>query len=121
MTKAAAARPAVNFRINCSFPVSFTHRQRCAPGDVPKTLKCAVKYAAGFIRFATPCILRHQYRKQQRHGHRVDAQRRFRMSESGGFRAHHKYMIAAVGVIAVLAFLYNLGVFDIWSTEQLAK
>lgn len=43
------------------------------------------------------------------------------MSESGGFRAYHKYMIAAVGVIAVFAFLYNLGVFDIWSTEQLAK
>jgi hypothetical protein len=44
-----------------------------------------------------------------------------RMSENGGFRAHHKYMIAAVGVIAVLAFLYNLGIFDVWSVSQVAK
>ena len=39
----------------------------------------------------------------------------------GGFRTHHKYMIAAVGVIAVLAFLYNLGVFDVWIVDQAAK
>lgn len=43
------------------------------------------------------------------------------MSGNGGFRAHHKYMIAAVGVIAILAFLYNLGVFDVWSVRQIAK
>jgi hypothetical protein len=46
---------------------------------------------------------------------------RFRMDGAGGFRAHHKYLIAAIGVIAVLAFLYNLGVFDIWSVSQTAK
>lgn len=44
-----------------------------------------------------------------------------RMSDNGGFRAHHKYMIAAVGVIAVLAFLYNFGIFDVWSVGQIAK
>lgn len=43
------------------------------------------------------------------------------MNDNGGFRTHHKYMIAAVGVIAILAFLYNLGVFDIWSVEQARK
>ncbi len=44
------------------------------------------------------------------------------MSENpGGFRTHHKYMIAAIGVIAVLAFLYNLGIFDIWSVDRIAK
>lgn len=43
------------------------------------------------------------------------------MNGSGGFRAHHKYMIAAIGVLAVLAFLYNLGVFDIWAVNQAAK
>ncbi len=44
------------------------------------------------------------------------------MSENpGGFRTHHKYMIAAIGVLAVLAFLYNLGIFDIWSVDQIAK
>lgn len=43
------------------------------------------------------------------------------MNGSGGFRAHHKYMIAGIGVIAVLAFLYNLGVFDVWSVSQVAK
>lgn len=43
------------------------------------------------------------------------------MSDNGGFRAHHKYMIAAVGVIAVLAFLYNFGIFDVWSVGQIAK
>lgn len=43
------------------------------------------------------------------------------MDGAGGFRAHHKYLIAAIGVIAVLAFLYNLGVFDIWSVSQTAK
>jgi hypothetical protein len=43
------------------------------------------------------------------------------MSDSRGFRTHHKYLIAAIGVIAVLAFLYNLGVFDIWSVDQVAK
>lgn len=43
------------------------------------------------------------------------------MSEPGGFRAHHKGLIAAIGVIAVLAFLDNLGVFDIWSVEQIRK
>lgn len=44
------------------------------------------------------------------------------MSEqSGGFRAHHKFMIAAIGILAVLAFLYNLGIFDIWSVDQVAK
>lgn len=41
--------------------------------------------------------------------------------DGGGFRAHHKYMIAAIGVIAVLAFLYNLGIFDVWSVDQVAK
>ncbi len=46
---------------------------------------------------------------------------RFRMADHGGFRAHHKYLIAAVGIIAILAFLYNLGIFDIWSVEQAAK
>ena len=40
---------------------------------------------------------------------------------AGGFRAHHKYLIAVIGVLAVLAFLYNLGIFDIWSVDQLAK
>lgn len=40
---------------------------------------------------------------------------------SGGFRAHHKYLIAVIGVLAVLAFLYNLGVFDVWSVDRLAK
>ncbi|MBN8981162.1 MAG: hypothetical protein J0I29_07795, partial [Rhizobiales bacterium] len=43
------------------------------------------------------------------------------MTENGGFRAHHKVMIAVVGIVAVLAFLYNLGVFDIWSVEQMRK
>lgn len=43
------------------------------------------------------------------------------MDDNGGFRAHHKYMIAAVGVLAILAFLYNLGVFDIWSVVQSGK
>ncbi len=41
--------------------------------------------------------------------------------DGGGFRAHHKYMIAAIGVVAVLAFLYNLGIFDIWSVDRAAK
>ncbi len=41
--------------------------------------------------------------------------------ESGGFRTHHKYMIAAIGVVAVLAFLYNLGIFDVWSVDRIAK
>lgn len=43
------------------------------------------------------------------------------MDETGGFRTHHKVMIAVVGVVAVLAFLYNLGIFDVWSVEQLRK
>lgn len=43
------------------------------------------------------------------------------MSDNGGFRAHHKYLIAAIGIIAVLAFLYNLGVFDVWSVNQAQK
>lgn len=43
------------------------------------------------------------------------------MNGTGGFRAHHKYLIAAIGVIAVLAFLYNLGAFDVWSVDQAAK
>ncbi|MGL4260606.1 MAG: hypothetical protein ACRCTX_03235 [Afipia sp.] len=43
------------------------------------------------------------------------------MDGNGGFRAHHKYMIAAIGVIAALAFLYNLGIFDVWSVAQVAK
>jgi len=43
------------------------------------------------------------------------------MSGNVGFRAHHKYMIAAIGVIAILAFLYNLGIFDIWSVDLAAK
>ena len=43
------------------------------------------------------------------------------MSDNAGFRAHHKYMIAAIGIIAILAFLYNLGVFDVWSVEQARK
>lgn len=47
--------------------------------------------------------------------------RRIRMDGNGGFRAHHKYMIAAIGVIAALAFLYNLGIFDVWSVAQVAK
>ncbi|MBX9820818.1 hypothetical protein [Afipia birgiae] len=46
--------------------------------------------------------------------------RRF-MAGTGGFRAHHKYLLAAIGVIAVLAFLYNLGVLDIWAVYQTAK
>jgi hypothetical protein len=41
--------------------------------------------------------------------------------DGGGFRTHHKYMIAAIGVLAALAFLYNLGIFDIWSVDQAAK
>ncbi len=45
----------------------------------------------------------------------------FVLQEHGGFRTHHKYMIAAIGVIAVLAFLYNLGIFDVWTVEQAAK
>ena len=65
------------------------------------------------IRFASQHILRHQW-IAYRCG-------RFRMDEQGGFRAHHKYMIAAIGVIAVLAFLYNLGIFDVWSVERAAK
>lgn len=43
------------------------------------------------------------------------------MDDNGGFRTHHKYMIAAIGVIAILAFLYNLGVFDVWSVVQSGK
>lgn len=43
------------------------------------------------------------------------------MDDNGGFRAHHKYLIAVIGVIAVLAFLYNLGIFDIWTVERAAK
>lgn len=43
------------------------------------------------------------------------------MDGNGRFRAHHKYMIAAVGVVAALAFLYNLGVFDVWSVSQIGK
>ena len=31
------------------------------------------------------------------------------------------YFLMACGVIAVLAFLYNLGVFDIWAVYQTAK
>ena len=42
-------------------------------------------------------------------------------NDGGGFRAHHKYMIAAIGVLAALAFLYNLGIFDVWSVDQIAK
>ena len=26
-----------------------------------------------------------------------------------------------IGIVAVLAFLYNLGIFDIWSVEQMRK
>lgn len=40
------------------------------------------------------------------------------MSNHGGFRAHHKYLIAAIGILAILAFLYNLGVMDVWSVRQ---
>jgi hypothetical protein len=54
-------------------------------------------------------------------GSRHFAAREICMDGNGGFRAHHKYMIAAIGVIAVLAFLYNLGIFDIWSVDQAAK
>jgi len=43
------------------------------------------------------------------------------MNGNGGFRAHHKYLIAVIGVIAILAFLYNLGAFDVWSVEQARK
>lgn len=43
------------------------------------------------------------------------------MDGNGGFRAHHKYLIAVIGVIAALAFLYNLGIFDVWSVDQAAK
>jgi hypothetical protein len=43
------------------------------------------------------------------------------MQESGGFRTHHKILIAVIGVIAALAFLYNLGIFDVWSVEQMRK
>ena len=43
------------------------------------------------------------------------------MPETGGFRTQHKVMIAAIGIVAVIAFLYNLGVFDIWSIEQVRK
>jgi hypothetical protein len=43
------------------------------------------------------------------------------MDGNGGFRAHHKYLIAVIGVIAALAFLYNLGIFDVWSVDQTAK
>ena len=43
------------------------------------------------------------------------------MSENGGFRAHYKIMIAVVGIVAVLAFLYNVGIFDIWSVEQMRR
>ncbi|MEW6769283.1 MAG: hypothetical protein AB1342_14735 [Pseudomonadota bacterium] len=43
------------------------------------------------------------------------------MTGNGGFRTHHKVMIAVIGIVAVLAFLYNLGVFDIWSVEQMRK
>ena len=43
------------------------------------------------------------------------------MSENGGFRAHHKIMFAVIGIAAVLAFLYNLGIFDVWSVEQMRK
>ena len=43
------------------------------------------------------------------------------MNENEGFRAHHKIMIAMIGIVAVLAFLYNLGVFDVWSVEQMRK
>ena len=43
------------------------------------------------------------------------------MREYGGFRAHHKVMIAVIGIVAVLAFLYNLGIFDVWSVEQMRK
>ena len=43
------------------------------------------------------------------------------MNENGGFRAHHKVMIAVIGIVAVLAFLYNLGIFDVWSVEQMRK
>lgn len=43
------------------------------------------------------------------------------MDGNGGFRTHHKYLIAAIGVIAALAFFYNLGIFDVWSVDQAAK
>ena len=43
------------------------------------------------------------------------------MSENGGFRAHHKVLIAVIGIVAVLAFLYNLGIFDVWSVGQMRK
>jgi len=43
------------------------------------------------------------------------------MSENDGFRAHHKVMLAVIGIVAVLAFLYNLGIFDVWSVEQMRK
>lgn len=43
------------------------------------------------------------------------------MSEDGGFRTHHKVAIAVIGIVAVLAFLYNLGMFDVWSVEQMRK
>lgn len=57
-----------------------------------------------------------------RHGaSEISHERLYMSDDGGGFRAHHKYMIAAIGVIAVLAFLYNLGIFDVWSVDQAAK
>jgi len=57
-----------------------------------------------------------------RHGASEISREQLDMSNNGGsFRAHHKYMIAAIGVIAVLAFLYNLGIFDVWSVDRVAK
>jgi hypothetical protein len=44
------------------------------------------------------------------------------MNENGGgFRTHHKVAIAVIGIIAALAFLYNLGIFEVWSVEQLRR
>lgn len=43
------------------------------------------------------------------------------MSEHGVLRPHHKIMIVVICVIAALAFLYNLGIFDVWSVEQIRK
>lgn len=43
------------------------------------------------------------------------------MSDDGGLRTHHKVAIAVIGIVAVLAFLYNMGIFDVWSVEQMQK
>lgn len=107
-TKVAAARPVVSFRI-VRFSIAAPNAQTTAT-----IARCSRNYELREPRFCATNDKRHDA-SESSHGQRD-------MSDNGGgFRAHHKYMIAAIGVIAVLAFLYNLGIFDVWTVERVTK